>query len=133
MKPEAERRQRTAETKALFLWSTTPALVQAIEVMSAWGFAYKTSAVWPKHTAATGYWFRNRHELLLVGTKGSILAPAPGEQWESVIEAAAQRHSQKPDAVYELIEAYFPHVPKIELFARRPRPGWETWGNEIDA
>jgi len=47
-----------------------------------------------------------------------------------VIEAAAQRHSQKPDAVYELIEAYFPHGPKIELFARL---GWEAWGIEIDA
>jgi N6-adenosine-specific RNA methylase IME4 len=53
-----------------------------------------------------------------------------GSQWDSVIEAARGKHSEKPDAVYELIEAYFPNVPKIELNARTAREGWESWGFE---
>jgi N6-adenosine-specific RNA methylase IME4 len=99
--------------------------------MEAWGFTYKSQAVWVKHKAATGFWFRGQHELLFVGTKGKVPAPAPGDAWASIIEAAARKHSQKPDIVYELIESYFPNLPKIELNARGPaRDGWETWGPE---
>jgi N6-adenosine-specific RNA methylase IME4 len=119
-----------ADDCVLFLWATVPMLPQALEVMAGWGFAYRSSAVWVKPNAGTGYWFRNRHELLLVGARGNIPCPAQGEQWASVIEAPTGRHSEKPDAVYELIEAYFPTLPKIELNARTARPGWDRWGNE---
>jgi N6-adenosine-specific RNA methylase IME4 len=78
----------------------------------------------------TGFWFRIQHEILLVGTKGNVPAPAPGTQWPSVIKAPPGRHSEKPEIFYELIEAYFPTLPKIELNARRARPGWDVWGNE---
>ena len=95
------------------------------------GFAYVSGAVWVKDRIGTGYWFRNRHELLLVGTRGNVPAPAMGTQWDSVIAAAAGDHSAKPDAVLKMIEAYFPSVPKIELNCRGvPRPGWDAWGNE---
>jgi N6-adenosine-specific RNA methylase IME4 len=103
---------------------------QALEVMAAWGFRYVSGAVWVKDHAGTGYWFRNRHELLVVGVRGKIPAPAPGTQWESVIEALVGRHSEKPTAVYEMIESYFPHLPKIEINARKARPGWDSWGLE---
>ena len=116
---------------ALFLWATVPMLPQAFEVMKAWGFAYKSSWVWVKDRAGTGYWNRNRHELLLVGTQGDIPCPAPGSQWESVIEAPVTRHSAKPDAAAEMIESYFPSLPKIELNRRGPaREGWSAWGAE---
>ena len=106
---------------------------QALEVMEAWGFEYKSMSVWIKHKAATGFWFRNQHELLLLGTKGKVPAPAPGDAWPSVIEAPARKHSQKPDEVYDLIESYFPTLPKIELNARGPaRSGWSCWGNEAE-
>ncbi len=52
-----------------------------------WGFAYKSHFAWVKHKAGTGYWNRNQHELLLIGTRGDIPAPAPGQQFNSVIEA----------------------------------------------
>lgn len=118
---------------ALFLWATVPMLPQALAVMAAWGFAYASSAVWVKDQAGTGYWFRNRHELLLLGTRGNIPCPAPGGQWNSVIEAPAARHSQKPDDAAEMIEAYFPTLPKIELNRRGPpRAGWTAWGNEAE-
>lgn len=115
---------------ALFLCATAPMLPDALRVMTAWGFEYKSQAIWRKDRIGTGYWFRNQHELLLVGTRGNIPAPAPGTQWPSVIDAPVGKHSEKPDAFYELIESYFPNLPKIELNARRPRPGWDSWGNE---
>ena len=59
-----------ADDCVLFLWATAPMLPQALEVMAAWGFAYETQFVWVKDRVGTGYWFRNRHELLLVGVKG---------------------------------------------------------------
>ena len=116
----------------LFLWATAPMLPQAIEVMEAWGFTYKTCAVWSKDRIGTGYWFRNKHEILLVGTRGHVPAPAMGTQWSSLILAPVGRHSEKPEAFCEMIESYFPTLPKIELHARGvvSRPGWDVWGLE---
>jgi N6-adenosine-specific RNA methylase IME4 len=115
---------------ALFLWATAPMLPQQLEVMAAWGFDYKSHCVWVKNKIGTGYWFRNKHELLLVGTRGSVPAPSEDIRWPSAIEAPVGRHSEKPDVFYELIEAYFPNLPKIELNARRRRDGWDSWGWE---
>ena len=119
-----------ADDCVLFLWATPPMLDQAIEVLKAWGFDYITNAVWVKPNAGTGYWFRFRHEHLLLGTRGDVPCPAQGDQWDSVIEQPRGKHSAKPDKVYELIESYFPDVPKIELNARKARKGWDRWGNE---
>lgn len=119
-----------APDSALFLWATSPMMPDALRVMAAWGFTYKSQIVWKKDRFGTGYWFRNQHELLLVGTRGNVPAPAMGTQWPSVIEAPVGQHSAKPDIFYELIESYFPTLPKIELNARRARAGWDAWGNE---
>lgn len=134
-----------AEDCALFLWATAPMLPEALRVMAAWGFTYKTHIVWLKDRIGTGYWFRNQHELLLFGTRGNVPAPAAGEQWRSALAFDVGGHSAKPDWQYELIEAYFPSLPKIELNARPPqslsgqspstvswpRDGWDVWGNEV--
>lgn len=123
-----------ADDCVLFLWATVPLLPEAIEVMRAWGFTYKSNVAWYKQRAGTGYWFRNKHEHLLVGTRGSVPAPAEGQQWDSVIEAPANKHSAKPERAHELIEHYFPTLPKIELNARgKARPGWSAWGLEAEA
>jgi N6-adenosine-specific RNA methylase IME4 len=127
----------------LFLWATAPMLPEALAVMAAWGFAYKSQTIWRKAEPAqnggtrsaglvlgTGYWFRSAHELLLVGTRGTVPAPAMGTQWPSIVDAPPRRHSEKPDWAYKLIEAYFPSLPKIELNARAARPGWDAWGLE---
>jgi N6-adenosine-specific RNA methylase IME4 len=122
-----------ADDCALFLWSTQPMLPQALAVMAAWGFAYKSRCVWAKDRLGTGYWFRDKCEILLVGTRGNVPAPAMGDQWPSLIEAPVGAHSAKPEIFAEMIEAYFPHLPKIELNRRgSPRPGWDAWGNEAD-
>ena len=120
----------SADDCVLFLCATVPMLLAALYVMEAWGFTYKTHFIWVKDRTGTGYWNLNQHELLLVGTRGDIPCPAPGTQWPSVIEAPRGRHSEKPEKFYELIEAYFPNLPKIELNARRARAGWDSWGFE---
>ena len=114
----------------LFLWATVPMLPHALEVMDAWDFDYKSNYVWVKDRTGTGYWNRNQHEILLIGTRGDIPCPAPGEQWSSVINAPRGRHSEKPASVYEMIEEYYPNIPKIELNARNAREGWHVWGAE---
>jgi N6-adenosine-specific RNA methylase IME4 len=119
-----------AEDCALFLWATAPMLPQALEVMEAWGFSYATSFVWVKDRPGTGYWARNQHELLLLGLRGKLPAPAPGDQCGSAIMAPVGAHSTKPTLVYDLIESYFPFLPKIELNAREQRDGWTAWGLE---
>jgi N6-adenosine-specific RNA methylase IME4 len=120
-----------ADDAVLFLWATVPMLPQAIEVMQAWGFTYKSGLVWIKPHIGLGFWTRNRVEHLLIGTRGNVPAPAPGTQPSQVIEAPRVRHSEKPEAVAAIIEQLFPNTPKIELFARRVRVGWDVWGNEV--
>jgi N6-adenosine-specific RNA methylase IME4 len=116
---------------ACFLWATVPMLPDALKVLAAWGFEYKSHCIWKKDRVGTGYWFRNAHELLLVGTRGNIPAPAMGTQFTSCIEAPVGEHSAKPEIFLTMVEAYFPTLPKIELNRRGPaRPGWDAWGNE---
>jgi N6-adenosine-specific RNA methylase IME4 len=122
-----------AADAVLFLWATVPMLPEALDVMTAWGFSYKSHIAWVKDRTGTGYWARNRHELLLIGTKGEIPAPALGDQPASVIEAPLGKHSAKPACFAELIERLFPMTPKVELFCRLPREGWVALGNEADA
>lgn len=123
-----------AEDCALFLWATAPMLEDALDVIAGWGFTYKTHVVWtkdrPGEARGPGYWFTGEHELLLLATRGDPPCPAPGDQWRSSIAGAVGVHSEKPDWQYEMIEAYFPTLPKIELNARRARPGWDAWGLE---
>ena len=122
-----------AADSVLWLWATVPMLLAALRVMAHWGYTYKSQWVWEKDRPGTGYWNRNRHEILLLGTRGAIPAPAPGTQWDSVVSAPIGEHSEKPAIFYELIEEYFPNLPKIELNARAARPGWDRWGYEAPA
>ncbi|MGH2506918.1 MAG: MT-A70 family methyltransferase [Gammaproteobacteria bacterium] len=117
----------------LFLWATSPKLEEAIDLIRAWGFTYRTSAVWDKEVIGMGYYFRQQHELLLVATKGSLPVPLPEARASSVIRSPRGKHSAKPECVYGLIEAMYPDLPKIELFARTGRAGWALWGNEVKA
>lgn len=121
-----------ADHCVLFLWVTVPFLKVGLEVMEAWGFDYKSNFVWIKDKPGTGYWNRNRHEHLLLGVKGNPPAPAMGDQFDSVIEAARREHSVKPADAHEIAEKYFPSLPKVELYAREQRTGWQAWGAEAD-
>jgi N6-adenosine-specific RNA methylase IME4 len=117
---------------ALFLWVTSPILEEALSVLRAWGFEYKTNIAWVKHAPGLGYWVRNQHELLLIGSRGKMRTPPEGiRRPPSIIDARRREHSRKPDEARAVIELMYPELPKIELFARgEGRPGWATWGNE---
>jgi ParB/RepB/Spo0J family partition protein len=119
-----------ADDCILFLWAIVPMLPEALEVMAAWKFHYKSHFVWLKDKVGTGYWNRNKHELLLIGTRGNIPAPAPGQQYDSVINASVGKHSAKPFAFREMIDEFYPTLPKLELYAREQFAGWDVWGNE---
>ena len=112
----------------LFLWATNPMLQDALRVMQAWGFTYVSHWIWDKEVSGTGYWGRDRHELLLIGRRGDIAAPLPGSQPETVHRERKGGHSAKPDFFAETIERLYPAMARIELFARTARPGWNRWG-----
>lgn len=116
----------------LFMWATAPKLVEAIKVMESWGFDYKTCALWDKERIGMGYWFRGEHELLFVGTRGNMSPPVQEVRVSSIFRERRTEHSKKPDYFYELIETYFPNLPKIELFARNTRQGWASYGNQVN-
>jgi N6-adenosine-specific RNA methylase IME4 len=120
-----------AENSVLFLWATAPKLLEALEVMKAWGFEYKTHAVWDKELIGTGYWFRNQHELLLVGTRGHFSPPSESQRISSVLLFKRLQHSRKPDAIRRLIQEWYPDMTKVELFGRTKVVGWNTEGNEV--
>lgn len=122
-----------ADDAVLYLWATAPKLREALAVMDAWGFEYKSNMVWVKRSIGMGYWARGRHEHLLIGVKGAFPAPPPDERPDSVIEAPRREHSQKPDEAYELLERLYPNEARLELFARTARFDWQAWGNEAYA
>jgi N6-adenosine-specific RNA methylase IME4 len=121
-----------ADDCVLYLWATVPMLPEALMVMAAWEFEYKSHFAWDKEIVGHGYWNRGRHELLLIGTKGDPVAPSEGMQSDSVIDERKTEHSVKPQKAYEIIETYHDDIPKIELNRRgTPRDGWDAWGNEV--
>lgn len=115
----------------LFMWSTGPKLAESISVVKAWGFTHQTSAVWDKQRIGMGHYFRQQTEHLLLATKGKPLTPPYEARVSSLIQSPRSKHSVKPDEVYEIIECMYPGAPRIELFARNKREGWDAWGNEV--
>jgi N6-adenosine-specific RNA methylase IME4 len=117
-----------AETDArLFLWTTNRYLGEAFSVLSRWGARYKQTLVWHKRDGNMGGSVAPCSvEFLLVGVWGS---PAVTSKAASAVisTAAPKRHSQKPSAFLDLVEQVSPG-PYVELFARSPRLGWDSWG-----
>jgi N6-adenosine-specific RNA methylase IME4 len=117
----------------LWLWAVNPQLPQALEVLAAWGFEFKTAGHWAKMTATgkqafgTGYLLRSAGEPFLIGTRG---APKTSKNVRSVILAKVREHSRKPDEAFVQAERLMPHAQRIELFSRQVRPGWVNWGLE---
>jgi len=118
------------DNAVLFLWTTAVMIRKAFAVMEAWGFEFKTSMVWVKSHIGTGFYVRSKHEIILIGVKGSFL-PMTTDIPESVFFADKGKHSEKPEILYEIIEKMYPGQKKIELFARKAKAGWTSWGNEL--
>ena len=122
-----------APNSILWLWATNPLLPEAIEVMAAWGFQFKTAGHWSKKTVngnqafGTGYILRCAGEPFLIGVNGN---PETARNVRSVIEGPIREHSRKPDEAFDAAERLCGDVPRIELFSREVRVGWDTFGNE---
>mgnify|MGYP004651493951 FL=1 len=131
--------QLAAKNCALFLWITFPTLREALSVIDAWGFTYKTVAfVWVKQNRKSpglfwgmGYWTRANAELCLLATKGHPKRQSAGVH--QIILSPVEEHSKKPDVARERIVALLGDLPRLELFARQSTPGWEVWGNEVQS
>ena len=130
-------RELADKDSILFLWTTLPMLQEALQVIRAWGFAYRTTAfVWVKlnrHSDGIfwgmGYWTRSNAEICFLATKGHPHRIA--KNVHQVIISHVEEHSKKPAEARRRIEALIGDVPRIELFARQTPPGWDVWGNEV--
>lgn len=123
---------------ACFMWTTDAHIPNAISLLNSWGFKYTTVAfIWSKKTkggkqvATLGAWTMKNCEICLLGTRGKMLKHKKSNNVYQLIEAERTRHSKKPDIFAEKIVEIFGDLPRIELFARDLKTGWDVFGNEI--
>lgn len=129
----------SADPSHLYLWVPNALLKDGLNVMEAWGFEYKSNLVWHKirkdggsDGRGVGFYFRNVTELILFGVKGkNARTLAPGRRQVNLLATRKREHSRKPDEQYEIIEGCS-WGPRIELFSRGEREGWDCWGNEAN-
>ena len=129
--------QLAAPDCVLFLWATFPKIHEALALIPAWGFVYKTVAfVWVKTSGGAtgvawgmGRWTRSNAELCILATRGRPKRADAGVH--QIIFAPPAKHSAKPHETYNRIERLLPPCPRLELFARNERSGWDAWGNEV--
>lgn len=142
----------------LWLWAVNPQLPQAMDVLRAWGFTFKTAGTWLKRSArgkvsfGTGYILRSSNEPFLIGTRGcpkttrgtrsSVITHDDDQakrlgEWSDLwpngtvtVEASVREHSRKPDEAYRACEDLMPQAQRLDLFSRTDRPGWRAWGLE---
>lgn len=127
----------TEKDCVLFLWVTYPMLQEAMELIKAWGFKYKTIGFqWVKQNRSgngfffgLGRWTRGNTECCLIATKGK--PKRINNSVGQLIISPLQAHSQKPNEAREKIVELMGDLPRIELFARQQIEGWDCWGNEV--
>jgi N6-adenosine-specific RNA methylase IME4 len=123
----------------LFLWATFPCLPEALQVINAWGFEYKTLGFnWIKLNKKSkslfwgcGAYTRSNPEICLIAKKGK--PQVISHSIHSVIITPKEEHSKKPDIVRDKIIELCGDLPRVELFARQKHEGWDSWGNEIES
>jgi len=124
---------------ALFIWTTPPCLQEALEVLKAWEFIYKTKAFcWAKMNKSglglftgMGYWTRSNTEDCWLATRGS--PKRLDASVHQVVMSPVMGHSHKPAIVRDLIVKLMGDLPRIELFARQKVDGWDAWGLEVES
>ncbi|WZH35617.1 MAG: MT-A70 family methyltransferase [Microbacterium enclense] len=117
-----------ADNAHLYLWCYPATRYIAEDIMRGWGFEFKDEFVWGKDQMGLGQYFRHAHETLLLGVKGQLPVKFRGQR--SFAMLPRQDHSHKPEECHVMIQRLSPG-PYLELFARRPMPGWDVWGNQV--
>jgi len=126
-----------ADQSHCYLWVPNAMVSEGLSVLSAWGFGYKSLLVWHKvrkdggsDARGVGFYFRNVTELVLFGVRGKLRTRDPARRQVNLIATRKREHSRKPDELYPIIEACS-WGPYLEIFARHPRCGWASWGDEV--
>lgn len=119
---------RPAVNAHLYLWATNTHLPDAIDLMASLGFRYVTTLTWAKDRIGLGQYWRGQTEHVLFGVRGRLPVP-PARRLSTLFRADRDDHSAKPDRFYEIVEQVSPS-PRLEMFARRRRVGWDVWGDE---
>jgi len=121
-----------ADDCLLFMWTSSPHLDQAIDLMKFWAFKWATVGfVWNKTKVNPSFYTMSQCELCLIGKRGRIPKPRGARNIRQLVVSPREKHSKKPHEVRKRIELMFPTQNKIELFARERHKGWDAWGNEV--
>ena len=131
-------REITADDAVLLMWATWPLLPEALQVIEAWGFTYKTIGfLWVKKNKSDcgfffglGRWTRGNSEVCLLATRGK--PERAGKAVSQLCFEPLTRHSEKPVEIRHRIVELLGDLPRVELFARTKSPGWDSWGNEVE-
>jgi N6-adenosine-specific RNA methylase IME4 len=138
---ESEPVGRLAADAHAWVWVTDNFLRDGLQLLDALGFRYVRTLAWVKLRAGEGaphvrlqiglgQYLRGAHEVALLGVRGAAMVPPPSRRRPSVVFAPRGEHSAKPQEAFDVFEAVSPG-PRVEMFARAPRPGWAVWGNEV--
>ncbi len=126
----------SSKDSVLFMWTTYPMIPDALDLMTVWGFMYKTVAfTWVKKTKngkdhfGMGNWTRANPEICLLGVKGKPKAINHGVR--NLVYSQVREHSRKPDIIRDSIVKLCGRKNRIELFARQSVKGWDSWGNQL--
>lgn len=118
----------------LFLWTIDKYLFEAQQMAESLGYKLHARMIWNKVTGIpAAFTVRYGHEYLLYMYKGKLIPVAKEERGKihTVFTEKVHRHSQKPEISYEIIERLYPNLKKLEMYARRERPEWDAFGNEV--
>lgn len=126
----------TDSNSVLFLWTIDKYLHEAENLAVSLGYKLHARMIWNKVTGIpAAFTIRYGHEYLLYMYKGKLIPVAKSERGKihSVFTEQVKRHSEKPEIAYRIIERLYPQAEKMELYARKERVGWDSWGNELKA
>lgn len=126
--------EHTEDNTILFLWTIDKYLFEAQQMAEELGYKLHARMIWDKVTGIpAAFTVRYGHEYLLYMYKGKLTPVAKEERGKihTVFREKVQRHSQKPEIAYQIIERLYPETNKLELYARKTRDGWDCWGNEV--
>lgn len=124
----------TAKNSVLFLWTIDKYLFEAQKIAETLGYKLHARMIWNKVTGIpAAFTIRYGHEYLLYMYRGKLIPVDTEERGKihSVFTEKVQKHSQKPEVSYQIIERLYPGAKKLEMYARRRRAGWDCWGNEV--
>jgi site-specific DNA-methyltransferase (adenine-specific) len=128
------------DTCVLMMWATFPQIQEALDVVKAWGFKYKTLGFsWLKTNKdgspffGIGYYAKSNQEVCLLAVKGKAHSLVKSNSVSSFVSTGRTKHSEKPQIFRDKIIELFGDIPRIELFARQKTEGWDVWGNEVES